>query len=105
MVEQKRQNDYKSLQIDKNRGKTKRGPGEGQLKYLSQFNMERKELQDDTAGGVVACKRRDEEKTLPRHKMRNPEMRKDRKRWINACLSCLQVRDHIRNMKLLLKLI
>ena len=100
---------------------------------LSQFYKERRDLLYHTADGVVACKRKDEEKILHKHNLiilpqlyqtevlfRShdqmghqgidkvqqrilhrfdwPGLRKACERWVNACLSCLQVKD-IRKMK------
>ena len=42
---------------------------EDSYKILSQFNKERKDLLYHTADGVVACRRRDEEKILPNHNL------------------------------------
>ena len=101
---------------------------EDSYKILSQFYKERKELLYHTADGVVACKRKDEEKFLHKHKLiilpqlyqtevlfRShdqmghqgidkvkqrllhrfdwPGLRKPCERWVNACLSSLQVKD------------
>ena len=101
---------------------------EDSYKILSQFNKERKELLYHTADGVVACRRKDEEKILHKHilirlpqlyqtevwfrshdQMGNqgidtvqhrilhrfdwPELRRACGRWVNTCLSCLQVKD------------
>ena len=87
---------------------------------LSQLFKERKDLLYHTADGVVACSRRDEEKILHNHNLimvlfRShdrmghqgidkvqqrilhrfdwPGLRKGCERWVNACLSCLQVKD------------
>ena len=97
-------------------------------KILSQFYKEKRDLLYHTAYGVVACRRKDEEKILHRHSLvilpqvyqtevlfrshdqmghqgidkiqqrilyRNdwPGLRKSCERWVNACLSCLQVKD------------
>ena len=42
---------------------------EGSYKILSQFNKDRKDLLYHTADGVVACKRKDEEKILHKHNL------------------------------------
>ena len=110
---------------------------EDSYKILSQFYKERKELLYHTADGVVACRRKDEEKILHKHNLiilpqlyrtevlfRShdqmghqeidkiqqrilhrfdwPGLRKACGRWVNACLSCLQVKDP-RKMKFPLK--
>ena len=97
-------------------------------KILSQFYKERRDLLYHTADGVVACRRKDEEKILNKHNLiilpqlyqtevlfRShdqmghqgidkvqqrilhrfdwPGLRKACERWVNACLSCLQVKD------------
>ena len=42
---------------------------EDNYKILSQFYKERKDLLYQTADGVVACKRKDEEKILHKHNL------------------------------------
>ena len=106
-------------------------------KILSQFYKERRDLLYHTADGVVACRRKDEEKILhwhnliilPQlyqtevlfrshdqirhqgtdkvqqkiiHRFDWPRLRKACERWLNACLSCLQV-ENPRKLKFLLK--
>ena len=101
---------------------------ENSYKILSQFYKERKELLYHSADGVVACRRKDEEKILHKHNLiilpqlyqtevlfRShdqmghheidkvqkrvlhrfdwPGLRNACERWVNACLSCLQVKD------------
>ena len=99
--------------------KEKGGLEEDSYKILSQFYKERKGLLYHTADGVVACKRKDEEKILHKHnliilpqlyhtelyqgidKVQQrilyrfdwPGLRKACERWVNACLACLQVKD------------
>ena len=110
---------------------------EDNYKVLSQFYKERKELLYHIADGVVACRRKDEEKILHKHniiilpqlyqtevlfrshdqmghqgidkvqqrilhRFDGPGLRKAYERWVNACLSCLQVKDP-RKMKFPLK--
>ena len=110
---------------------------EDSYKILSQFYKERKDLLYHTADGVVACRRKDEEKILHRpnliilpplyqtevlfrsndqmghqgidqvqqrilHRFGWPRLRKACERWVNACLSCLQVKDP-RKLKFTLK--
>ena len=119
------------------RSKEKDDLEEDSYKVLSQFYKERKDLLYHTADGVVACKRKDEEKILHKHNLiilpqlyqtevlfRShdqmghqgidkvqrrilhrfdwPGLRKACKRWVNACLACLQVKDP-RKMKFPLK--
>ena len=119
--------------MDPNWGKRERGSGGRELQDLELVLQGTKGLLYDTADGVVACKRRDEEKTLHKHnlfilpqlyqtemllrshdqmgyqridKMQQrrlhqfdwPGMRKACERWVNACLSRLQVK-HPRKMK------
>ena len=97
-------------------------------KILSQFYKERRDLLYHTVDGVVACRRKYEEKILHKHnliilpqlyqtevlfrshdqmghqgldkvqqrilhKFDWPGLRKACKRWVNACLACLQVKD------------
>ena len=104
---------------------------------LSQFYKERRDLLYYTADGVVACRRKHEEKILHKHNLMIlpqlyqtevlfrshdqmghqgidkvqqrilhrfdwPWMRKAGERWVNACLSCLQVKEP-RKMKFPLK--
>ena len=106
-------------------------------KILSQFYKERKNLLYHTTFGVMACRRRDEEKILHKHylillpqlcqrevlfrshnqmghqgiykaqqrilhRFDEPGMRKASEIWVNACFSCLQVKDS-RKMKFPLK--
>ena len=101
---------------------------EDSYKILSQFYRERRDLLYHTADGVVACRRKDEEKILHKHNLiilpqlyqtevlfRShdqmghqgidkvqqrtlhrfdwPGLRKACERWVNACISCLQVKD------------
>ena len=110
---------------------------EDSYKILSQFYKERKDLLFHTADGVVACRRKDEEKILHKHNLiiilqlyqtevlfRShdqmghqgidkvqqrllhrfdwPGLRKACERWVNASLTCLQVKDP-RKMKFPLK--
>ena len=82
---------------------------------MSQFYKERKHLLYHTADGVVACRRKDEEKILHKHnliilpqyyqtvqdKVQQrilhrfdwPGLRKACERLVNACLACLQVKN------------
>ena len=108
--------------------KEKRDLEENSYKILSQFYKERKDLLYHTADGMVACRRRDEEKILHKHniiiipqlyqtevlfrshnqmghqvvykvqqrvlhRMDRPGLRKACKKWVNACMLCLQVKD------------
>ena len=117
--------------------KGKRDPEEDSYKILSQFQKARRDLLYHTAHGVVACRRKDEEKILHRHyliilpqlyqtellfrshdqmghqgtdnvqqrmphRFDWPGLRKACGRWVNACLSWLQVEDP-RKMKFPLK--
>ena len=110
---------------------------EDSYKILSHFYKERRDLIYHTADGVVACRRKDEEKILHKHNLiillqiyqtevlfRShdqmghqgidkvqqrilhrfdwPGLRKACERWVNACLSCLQVKNS-RKMKFPLK--
>ena len=121
--------------MDPNESKGKMRSGGGQLQNL--FDKECKELLYHTADGVVACRRRDEEKILHKHnpimlpqlyqtqvlirshdqmghqgidKVQQrilyrfdwPGMRKICESCVNACFSCLQVKDP-RKMKFPLK--
>ena len=102
-------------------------------KILIQLYKERKGLLYHTADGVVACKRRDDEKMLYKNNLNIlpqlyqkemlfrlheqmghqgidkvqqrilnrfdwPGVRKAWERWINACLSCLQMKDPIKEV-------
>ena len=94
---------------------------------MSQFYKDRRDLLYHTADGVVACRRKDEEKKLHmhnliiipqlyqtevlfrshdqmghqgiekiqqriKHRFDWPGLRKACERWVNACMSCLQVK-------------
>ena len=108
--------------------KEKRDLEKDSYKIFSQFYKERRVLLYHTADGVVACRRKDEEKILHRHNLivlpqlyqtqvlfrsHNqmghqgidkiqqsilhrfdwPGLRRACERLLNACLSCLQVKD------------
>ena len=108
--------------------KGKGGLEEDSYKILSQIHNEKSDLLYHTADGVVACRRKNEEKILHKHNLiilpqlyqteilfRShdqmghqgidkvqqrklhrfdwPGFRKACERWVNACLSCLQVKD------------
>ena len=49
--------------------KEKRDLNEGSYKIMSQFYQEKRDLLYHTADGVVACRRKDEEKILHRHNL------------------------------------
>ena len=103
---------------------------EDSYKILSQFYKDRKDLLYHTADGVVACRRKDEEKISNKHNLillpqlyqtevlfRSHDrmgyqgidkvqqrilhrfdwlgLRKACERWVNACLTCLQVKDEV----------
>ena len=119
--------------------KEKRDLEEDSYKILSQFYKEKKDLLYQTADGVVAFRRKDEEKILHKynliilpqlyqkevlfrlhdqmghqridkvqqrilHRFDWPGLRKACKRWMNACLACLQVKNP-RKMKFPLKFV
>ena len=135
-------NDKMTVNISKliRTGANEKGDLEGDTyKILSQLYKERRDLLYHTSDGVVACRRKNEEKISHKHNLiilpqlyqtevlfRShdqmghqgidkvlqrilprfdwPGLRKACERWVNACFSCLQVKDS-RKMKFPLKFV